>query len=369
MIKTIDDWLLKNLVDPIQKTPLSIEGNLLKSTSGRTYPVVDGIPIMLVEDARQTISVAQQSMDAASGAERGGRISDPYFIDTLGISESEKSNARSDIASGAIGTDPVIAALVGATNGIAYKSSVNQLGRVPIPTIPAQIALPPQGHVLDVGCNWGRWSMALSNAGIPTIVGIDPSLGAVAAARRMAERMQVNFIGVVGDARYLPFADGSLSHAFSYSVLQHFSRDDAKLAVAELARSVREGGVVAVQMPNRWGIRCFLHQAKRGFSDGSDFSVRYYSVAELKSLFGKIGPVDISIDCFFGLGLQATDLDLMSPLAQNATRVSEWLKRTAGVKNSWAAQVADSVWCRAENTGRSVSHSAGSFDKSAPGQH
>ena len=39
-----------------------------------------------------------------------------------------------------------------------------------------------------------------------------------------------------------------------------------------------------------------------------------------------IGPTTISIDCFFGLGLQASDARHMRPLARLATATSEQLK-------------------------------------------
>ena len=42
-----------------------------------------------------------------------------------------------------------------------------------------------------------------------------------------------------------------------------------------------------------------------------------------------IGPTTVSIDCFFGLGLQASDARHMRPLARLATATSEQLKRIA----------------------------------------
>ena len=42
----------------------------------------------------------------------------------------------------------------------------------------------PRGPLLDIGCSWGRWSLAAARKGY-SVVGIDPSLGAVMAARRI----------------------------------------------------------------------------------------------------------------------------------------------------------------------------------------
>jgi ubiquinone/menaquinone biosynthesis C-methylase UbiE len=40
----------------------------------------------------------------------------------------------------------------------------------------------------------------------------------------------------VGDARFLPFRAGSVDVVFSYSVVQHFSKDDASREIKEVGR-------------------------------------------------------------------------------------------------------------------------------------
>jgi uncharacterized protein YbaR (Trm112 family) len=50
----IDEALLKLLVCPKSKAPLKQVGNeLICAVSGLAYPIEDGIPILLVEEARQ----------------------------------------------------------------------------------------------------------------------------------------------------------------------------------------------------------------------------------------------------------------------------------------------------------------------------
>src|ERR1041385_5630502 len=71
--------------------------------------------------------------------------------------------------------DPVIRHVVGATNGILYRSLIGRLSSYPIPDMKL-----PEGRgelLLDVGCNWGRWCVTAVKRGY-TPVGIDPSLGA-----------------------------------------------------------------------------------------------------------------------------------------------------------------------------------------------
>jgi len=55
---TIDCWLLERLVCPATRTPLRLDaaaGELVSAAAGLAYPVRDGVPVLVVEEAR-TIS-------------------------------------------------------------------------------------------------------------------------------------------------------------------------------------------------------------------------------------------------------------------------------------------------------------------------
>jgi uncharacterized protein YbaR (Trm112 family) len=47
-------WCLDNLVCPRDKARLDLEKDGLACVHGHYYPVVDGIPIMLLDDVEQT---------------------------------------------------------------------------------------------------------------------------------------------------------------------------------------------------------------------------------------------------------------------------------------------------------------------------
>ncbi len=48
----IDDELLRILACPVDKSPVQLRGDLIVCTRcGRRYPIRDGIPIMLAEEA------------------------------------------------------------------------------------------------------------------------------------------------------------------------------------------------------------------------------------------------------------------------------------------------------------------------------
>jgi SAM-dependent methyltransferase len=285
--------------------------------------------------------VAERSLKEALSPTRG-TAEDPYFIDTIAISESERNDLKKRLREKSGGlVDPCVSFLVGATNGIAYQNLIGKLPDYPIP----ELRLPPANgqFLLDIGCNWGRWCIAAARLGY-TPIGIDPSLGAILAAQRVAAQLGLNAKFVVGDARFLPFRKGCMDVVFSYSVLQHFGDDDAISAVKEIGRVLRADGRSLIQMPTILGMRCMYHQARRRLRKARNFEVRYWSVPALRQIFTEnVGPTTFSVDCFFGIGLQAADLMLMSSLLRVAIRTSEVLRKISR-RFPWLCYLADSIY-------------------------
>ncbi len=55
-MSTLDPWLLERLVCPMTRMPLRYDEaaqELISDTAGLAYPIKDGVPVMLVEEARQ----------------------------------------------------------------------------------------------------------------------------------------------------------------------------------------------------------------------------------------------------------------------------------------------------------------------------
>lgn len=340
----LDPWYLENLVCPVDKSSLRLENAFLVSESGRRYPVVEGMPVMLLGDVKETIGVARTSFDVANAVANGENAnSSPLYVETLGITDAERAIAR-DIHDAGGPYDPVVATMVGATSGIAYKHLIGSQISYPIPVF--RFPAHPPGRLLDVGCNWGRWTIAGGREGYDA-VGIDPQLGAILAARRVAAQLGVKVRFVVGDARYLPFRADQFDKVWSYSVLQHFSREDARAALKEIGRICRTDATVRVQMANAFGIRSLYHMARRGFRAPAGFDVRYWSPAELRNTFARIfGTNRLDADCYLGLGLQWSDYSRMSPTGKTALLVSEGLRRLSEVVPPirWFA---DSLFCTA----------------------
>ena len=296
---------------------------------------------MLLDDTEQTIGVALESLEAARRHSNGELPDDPLYSLTLGINDDERKRLLACAGQLNRAIDPVAQFMIGATNGISYRDLIGEIDQYAIP----KLRLPPGANrrLLDVGCNWGRWSVAASRAGYRTI-GIDPSLGAVLAARRVCRQLGVSADFVVGDARFLPFADGCLDTVFSYSVIQHFSKPDARTSLAEIGRVLQPGGTSLIQMPNIFGIRCLYHQFRRGVRAAEGFEVRYWTLPELQRVFSSaIGPTELSVDCFFGIGLQFADAHLMPAGRRYVMWLSEHL-RALSRRVTLLRYVADSVY-------------------------
>jgi SAM-dependent methyltransferase len=280
---------------------------------GHEYPLVDGVPVLLVDEEAPT--------HAACGR-----------VEELPPPPKE-------------GTDPFVQEVIGATCGRLYEHLIAELPEYPIP----ELRLPPgDGRTfLEVGSNWGRWCVAAARRGYaPT--GIDPSLKGVQAARRVAEQLGVDAEYVVGDARRLPFPDASFDVVFSYSVFQHFSKQDALAAFDEIGRVLKPGGESLIQMANLYGAKSLWNQAReRRFREPRTlFDVRYWGPRELRDeLERRVGPTRLSVDGFFTLNPQPTDLALLPARYRAVVHTSEGLRRVSDVVTP-LTYVADSVYAR-----------------------
>lgn len=341
--KKLYPWYTENLVCPVDRLPLEYSNGDLISSAGRKYPVVDGIPVMLLNEVEQTIGVATATLKRAKGDDVADKRAQHLHLESLGITEAEKSKLVELAKRADLKIDPVVAYMLLATSGYSYKHLLGNLDSYPIPVL----RLPEANDktFLDLGCNWGRWCIAAARKGYH-VVGIDPSLGAILAARRVAKQLGLSIQYLVADARHLPFRPSRFETVFSYSVLQHLSKDNVKRVLEEVARVLEPNGTSLIQMPNFLGVRCLQHQAMRGFREARNFEVRYWSLPELRRTFAdKIGETSVSVDCYFGLGLQKSDIDLMPPMLRFVIQLSETL-RYLSERIGVLKYVADSVYLK-----------------------
>jgi SAM-dependent methyltransferase/uncharacterized protein YbaR (Trm112 family) len=341
-VRFSDEFILKMLVDPIEQSPLRTMGDVLKSTSGRTFPIVQGVPVMLVDGVDQTIRVAERTLNAGR---QKVESEDPWSLDTTVLEDRHISELKDLLADPGYrpSIDPVIGFLIGKTSGQLYEHLVGNLKAYPIPDIPLPpVNNAPRQMMLDIGCSWGRWSQSAAKKGYD-VVALDPSLGAVLAGRRAAAQMGVVVHWVVGDVRYLPFRDNVFDYAFSYSVIQHFNKTNVEKALEEVRRVLSSEGVSLIQMPNG-GVRSFYHLLRRDSREAQRFDVRYYTPTELLNTFQRaIGPSTLSVDGFFGLGIQRSGAGLMPLRYKIVIYASEILRRCSQAV-PFLRRVADSLY-------------------------
>jgi SAM-dependent methyltransferase len=103
-------------------------------------------------------------------------------------------------------------------------------------------------RVLDAGCGSGGTSMFLERWG--RVVGVDVAAPAVALAGKRGLQMVAR-----ASVLRLPFADASFDIVTSFDVLYHMGVSDDSVALRELHRVLRPGGVALVRVPAFDGIR------------------------------------------------------------------------------------------------------------------
>ena len=234
------------------------------------------------------------------------------------------------------------------TNGNLYWSSRGKLPRYPIPQWPL-----PEGErktAIDVGCSWGRWSIAAARAGYWP-VGVDVHIDALAAAGRVSKQLGVSADFICSDADHLPFRSQSVDLVFSYSVLQHLERSIVCRFFGEVSRVLKPGGVCLVQLPNRFGVVSVLQQLRRGFREArtGTFEMRYWSRREIEEAVRAAGlsTPHIRADGFFRKTRKRRIPICFPPSGRLIVSISEAGRRAAEIL-PLITYFADSLWIEAQ---------------------
>lgn len=107
-----------------------------------------------------------------------------------------------------------------------------------------------RGRVLDLCCGFGRHALALSELGCD-VFGLDLSWELLLQARNDPRTRALAQRFVRGDARALPFADGSFDAVVVlFSSFGYFGRAGDARMLAAIARAARPGGLVVLDLMN-----------------------------------------------------------------------------------------------------------------------
>lgn len=165
-------------------------------------------------------------------------------------------------------------------SGDAYEPYVGRWSRVVAPEFLAWLGVAPGGRWLDIGSGTGALSETILQRAAPEAVrGIDAAEGFVAYARRKITDDRATFER--GDAQQLPVASGTFDAVVSGFVLNFIP--DHQLALAEMTRAVKPGGVVAAYvwdyagrmqfMRHFWNAAAALAPDGPGVDEGSRFPI------------------------------------------------------------------------------------------------
>lgn len=143
-----------------------------------------------------------------------------------------------------------------------------------------RLGLLPKERLLDLGCGGGRHAFEAARRGAH-VVALDAGAKEIDDVRAvfaaMAEAGELDGAGdtvaLRGDARRLPFADGSFDRIIAAEVLEHVPEDGQ--ALGELARVLRPGGTLAVTVP-RFGPELVNWALSRQYHDVPGGHVRIY---------------------------------------------------------------------------------------------
>jgi SAM-dependent methyltransferase len=124
------------------------------------------------------------------------------------------------------------------------------------------------GRVLDMGCGFGRHVLAFRERGADAY-GMDLSMDLLRVARELPEPRLLDTRLVCADVRAVPFQRGTFDAVvILFSSFGYFGDDGDRLVLGEVARLLKPGGVVVLDLMNPARVRASLVAHSRNERDG-----------------------------------------------------------------------------------------------------
>lgn len=181
VVLLVHEWLKRHLVCPRDRGKLEAVSGRLECEQGHRYPIVEAIPVMLFDDGAAPHPALRASLAQVERLEAGETV-DQVFQNYETVGREVDGFVQNEIPY---------------TCGTLYFSVQNHLTRYPIPEL--RLSENSGERFLDVGCGWGRWTIAAEKKGYKA-VGVDPSLESLLAAARVARQLGVEPLYVAADS-------------------------------------------------------------------------------------------------------------------------------------------------------------------------
>lgn len=145
-------------------------------------------------------------------------------------------------------------------------------------------AIPADAQILDVGCGTGRGLGYLAQAGYGNLTGLDytPAMLEVADQNLKSRFPERSIPLMQGDAFHLPFEDKSLDCVVSFNFLHMFRLDLQDQLIREMARVVRPGGRLIVELESIHKGLFFTRYLEQRRHQAT---TKYNSIREVRKLF------------------------------------------------------------------------------------
>ena len=173
-------------------------------------------------------------------------------------------------------------------------------------------------NVLDAGCGFGQWSVAMSSL-IGHVVGIDVSEDRIDAVKKISREIpKVKF--QKGSVSKLPFPDDHFDFVFSFSVIYY---TDVRVTIQELIRVLKPGGKIYICSN---GIGWYFYNILKNPNASTDFNPRAYGFRTLFDSFlyhtlGRAPSIDGSVAtslAYISKLLKESGVDLLASGAEGS---------------------------------------------------